>query len=532
VALGLNTSALETTLNSVYAQLGTSNAFAGEVYAQQNTGPEYGALVGIGTNGSIGAYGYSDTGYGVEGNSASGAGVYGTSTGTGFGGYFFNNTTDSSAVYAENDAAGNPGLGVALKGYVPSASSIAVLGKAEGASSYGVYGENVGGEDGWGVYASATGGGSTAIYGRATGGADGNNLFGSGVVGISAYGSGVQGSTEGSSTTGAGLSSNGPWGVWGDIGSGSSGQGAAILGTADTAIAAFFRNNGYNATLIANNSGAGQAASFDGYTTYQDSPTVTVTNSSNGGAGEMTNYSNNAVTLYLSNNGTGGITDASEKPGTLNGPLFKTLMASTPTGTCGIGGNGDLSCTGQVKSIVSAGGGSRKVETYAMQSPENWMEDFGSGVLEKGVAVISMDPAFAETVTADASYHVFITPNGDSEALYVINKTATSFEVRESKGGTSSMTFDYRIVGKRRGYEATRLVDVTERYNAAIEEATKAATKAASMPKPSGVAHGPLPTGKSPMELELGTQQRRLLPERPLANRKSMSQPANTTTKQ
>jgi hypothetical protein len=54
----------------------------------------------------------------------------------------------------------------------------------------------------------------------------------------------------------------------------------------------------------------------------------------------------------------------------------------------------------------------------------------------------------------------------DSESLYVINKTATSFEVRESKGGTSTLIFDYRIMAKRRGYEAQRLTDVTERFNA------------------------------------------------------------------
>ena len=102
------------------------------------------------------------------------------------------------------------------------------------------------------------------------------------------------------------------------------------------------------------------------------------------------------------------------------------------------------------------------------------MEDFGTGELERGVAVVKIDPAFAETVTADASYHVFITPNGDSEGLYVIRKTPTSFEVRESKGGTSSLSFDYRIVAKRRGYEADRLKDVTERYNEEKEAAMPA----------------------------------------------------------
>jgi hypothetical protein len=152
-----------------------------------------------------------------------------------------------------------------------------------------------------------------------------------------------------------------------------------------------------------------------------------------------------------------------------NGPtgLFKTLMATSSGGTCGIGSGGSLSCTGHLKSLVSAGGGARRVETYAMQSPENWMEDFGAGKLERGVAVVRIDPAFAETVSASAEYHVFLTPKGDSKGLYVINETATGFEVRESGGGMSSLSFDYRIVAKRRGYEAQRLADVTEDFNAA-----------------------------------------------------------------
>jgi hypothetical protein len=185
-------------------------------------------------------------------------------------------------------------------------------------------------------------------------------------------------------------------------------------------------------------------------------------------------YNNSAdyPTVYAQNDGTGGTN------------LFSTLMAVSKEGACGIGGKGDLSCTGQMKSLVSTGEGARKVETYAMQSPENWIEDFGSGVLEKGVAVVTIDPAFGGTVTADASYHVFLTPNADSKGLYVIRKTATSFEVRESGGGTSSLSFDYRIVGKRRGYEAQRLTDVTEGFNAEQAAATlKFDPNAASTPQ-------------------------------------------------
>ncbi len=60
-------------------------------------------------------------------------------------------------------------------------------------------------------------------------------------------------------------------------------------------------------------------------------------------------------------------------------------------------------------------------------------------------------------------YHVFLTPRGDAQALYVSNESANGFEVRESGNGTHSVAFDYRIVAKRRGHETERLVDVTVR---------------------------------------------------------------------
>ena len=478
VSLGLNTNALvtditpslESSFNSVYAQLGKSNTFTGELEAQGSTG--FPALEGEGTNSTTGVLGQSDSGYGVSGISTTGTGIYGTSIGTGYAGYFINNTVSSPAIWAENDAAGNPGLGIAVKAIVSSAHAIGVLGKALSDESYGVFGEDLGGTDSYGVYANATGAGSTAIYGISTGGADANNVIGSGVVGVSTSGNGVEGRTLGASVTGANEAPNGSWGMWGDIGPGSANVGAAILGTADNFYAAYLENNGYSPTIFAYNSGDGQAATFNSYSNYQASPTVNVTNSSNGGAGEMVNTSNYAVTLYLSNNGSDGIIDQVAKAKTpANDALFKTLMASTPTGTCGIGGNGDLSCTGQMKSLVSTNDGARKVETYATQSAENWMEDYGTGVMERGVSVVKIDPAFAETISQTADYHVFITPRADSKGLYVINATPSSFEVRESGGGTSSLTFDYKIVAKRSGYERQRLTDVTERFKSEVARA-------------------------------------------------------------
>ncbi len=127
---------------------------------------------------------------------------------------------------------------------------------------------------------------------------------------------------------------------------------------------------------------------------------------------------------------------------------------------CDIKENGNLSCIGNSSflgtksAVVTVQDEQRKM--YAMESPEVWFEDFGSGVLVNGVGKVTIDPLFAGTVNLN-EYHVFVTPLGDCKGLYVINKTATGFEVRELGGGTSDIAFEYRIVAKRLGYETERL---------------------------------------------------------------------------
>jgi hypothetical protein len=80
-----------------------------------------------------------------------------------------------------------------------------------------------------------------------------------------------------------------------------------------------------------------------------------------------------------------------------------------------------------------------------------------------GSTRVDLDPTFAQTVNTGVSYHVFLTPGGDCKGLYVSQKSATSFEVRELGGGTSNVAFDYRIMAKRNGFETVRLADVTKK---------------------------------------------------------------------
>ncbi len=107
------------------------------------------------------------------------------------------------------------------------------------------------------------------------------------------------------------------------------------------------------------------------------------------------------------------------------------------------------------------------ISLYAVESPENWFEDFGSGQLSNGVSAIELDPTFVQTISPEAGYHVFLTPNGDCHGLYVANKTVTGFEVRELGGGKSNVAFDYRIVAKRKGLESLRMEQVSNEHDVA-----------------------------------------------------------------
>ena len=164
------------------------------------------------------------------------------------------------------------------------------------------------------------------------------------------------------------------------------------------------------------------------------------------------------------------------------------LYAGSNSAGCLIENNGNLYCAGSKSAVVPVGGGSRKVALYAVEAPENWFEDFGSAQLSNGYARIDLDPTFSQTVNTDIDYHVFLTPNGDCKGLYVSQKSPTSFEVHELGSGTASVTFDYRIIAKRKNYENVRLADLTEQFkklerqHAAMRQRSQAAVPAAENP--------------------------------------------------
>jgi hypothetical protein len=114
---------------------------------------------------------------------------------------------------------------------------------------------------------------------------------------------------------------------------------------------------------------------------------------------------------------------------------------------------------GGTKSVaVPFANGSQRL-LYCMESPECWFEDFGEAKLVKGKAQIKLPRDFAAAIKVD-SYHVFLTPYGPSNGLYVSKRTRQGFVVEEQGRGKSSLSFSFRIVGKRKDLKAERFAKV------------------------------------------------------------------------
>jgi hypothetical protein len=201
-----------------------------------------------------------------------------------------------------------------------------------------------------------------------------------------------------------------------------------------------------------------------------------------GGANALQLINNAAGFLYLAGSGVridgsglGGPGDIRFEAGTttqgekmrLTGDGNLGIGTTTPTARLHV--IGDFIATGTKSALVDTTSYGKR-QLYAVESPENWFEDFGKADIIQGRTVVKLDPIFAETVSTQTDYHIFLTPRGDCKGLYIANQTATSFEVKELQSGKSNLAFDYRIVAKRKGYEETRLAGVKEGNGSQLAE--------------------------------------------------------------
>jgi hypothetical protein len=158
---------------------------------------------------------------------------------------------------------------------------------------------------------------------------------------------------------------------------------------------------------------------------------VGITKASNGYAvfGRDTGSLGGWAGVFLSDNGAG-------------------VYISAPSGNTGL-----TVASGTKNAVVATDEGSRLL--YSEESTEVWFSDYGFGQLQDGLAVVTIDPVFAQTVNLAEPYHVFAQVYGDAE-VYVSGRTPEQFEVR-LRDGDPGTEFSYRIVARRLGYEKDRL---------------------------------------------------------------------------
>lgn len=76
---------------------------------------------------------------------------------------------------------------------------------------------------------------------------------------------------------------------------------------------------------------------------------------------------------------------------------------------------------------------------------ESSLHRSGTEEMVDGQARVELDRDFAAAIKGK-DYKVFLTPEGNSQGLYVYKKDANGFEVREQQEGTSNLSFNYQIV--------------------------------------------------------------------------------------
>ena len=91
------------------------------------------------------------------------------------------------------------------------------------------------------------------------------------------------------------------------------------------------------------------------------------------------------------------------------------------------------------------------VVMHATETPEIYLQDYGSSALVNGKAHIALDPIFAKNAAISAVHplRVFVQLEGDCHGVFISGKCATGFDVTELSNGTSSTPFQYTVICNR-----------------------------------------------------------------------------------
>jgi hypothetical protein len=341
-------------------------------------------------------------------------------------------TNTAKGTGIEGYASASGGTGVVGMASSSNTGGVAVLGEATGTGGNGVYGYS-----GKGIGVRGFTGNGASYAGYFSNVASSSSVAvdavanGTGLLATSSQGNGVDGATSFASAEGGGgsgvlgedRSTDGGSGDNGVFGSSTSGSGVSGNSTNFVGVYAFSQSgNGVftqsNATLTCNNPGNWAFCPAANPALQISSP------SSTGTVRGMAIIATGGGTPIMSLDGAGNMILLGNL--VVDGNIAYTSLGPTcfnPPGTC---------VTPQYSSHN--------------QPASAQVERVGDAQLVGGRAYVPIDSDLARGMDATQKYHVFITPEGDCNGLYVTAKTRSGFTVRELHGGSSTLAFDYRIV--------------------------------------------------------------------------------------
>lgn len=311
---------------------------------------------------------------------------------------------------------------------------------------------------------------TAAIYGR-------NYSNGYGIQGVSSAGAGVYGWSNSRSSIpikGENYSSTGGYGIFGSSRSpfsySNAAYGAGVMGwtqsTAGVGVVGIGNNLDYTSPslLVGPSNGAGVLGNGTNYGVIgvggvsnitagvgvagggNNSPVIAP---SSGGAGVSGAGYIGVIGFGKSSSNSGG--DAGRWGG-----YFESRYGSTPIGYIYIAGQSTagtflgFATTGTKSTIVKDETGTGRL-LYCPEAPEVLFQDYGTGELKDGKAHIELDQLLIQHIRVDAKHplKVFIQLEGDCNGVFVTNKSANGFDVKELQNGTSNVAFTWQIVASR-----------------------------------------------------------------------------------
>jgi hypothetical protein len=128
----------------------------------------------------------------------------------------------------------------------------------------------------------------------------------------------------------------------------------------------------------------------------------------------------------------------------------------------GVGNQYKILGDGMAATVMSTSKG--RVALACPESPEAWIEDFGSGIAADGRAHVDLDAVYLECTTVNDTYplKVFVQLTSPAAQQFYVEKGKTGFDVIFVGDGADkvSATFDYKVVGKWKGNEDFRFAPV------------------------------------------------------------------------